>query len=264
MFLFLLTFLASYSLVNSETYAQEPIGGYYYCGWNLPVSSGFPYCGAVDSHCEVGFTTGDACEGIESEVECNTAGSDPNPCVPTDQPKGWRCDPGVQQCFECTLDEEGCVATDEDACWESCVFSGGNTYSCNPDGLGCVTVTGLGGDFTDPAVCESTCVPPQTSNTEIKCTSGGIEGIDSAIGCIPIGVDVALWRFMIRWAIGIASGISFLLILYAGFLLITSSGHPGKIQAGKELLISAITGLILLIFSVWLLRVIGADILGLF
>jgi hypothetical protein len=95
-------------------------------------------------------------------------------------------------------------------------------------------------------------------------TDDGLAGIYSAIGCIPIETNPALWKFILRWAIGIAGGIAFLLILYAGFLLITSAGHPKKIQAGKELLISAITGLILLIFAVWLLRIIGADILGIF
>ena len=60
---------------------------------------------------------------------------------------------------------------------------------------------------------------------------------------------------------GIGGGIAFLLILVAGFMIITSQGSPDKIQAGKELLTSAIAGLLLIIFSVFILELIGVDIL---
>jgi len=52
------------------------------------------------------------------------------------------------------------------------------------------------------------------------------------------------------------------LILYASFIFITSQGDKYKVIAGKELLTAAIAGLVFLILSVFLLRVIGVDILG--
>jgi len=52
-------------------------------------------------------------------------------------------------------------------------------------------------------------------------------------------------------------------MLYAGFMVMTASGNPERLKAGQELLTSAIAGLILLIFSVFILRFIGVDILGL-
>lgn len=66
-----------------------------------------------------------------------------------------------------------------------------------------------------------------------------------------------------RWSVGIGGGIAFLLIVYAGFLIMTSAGNPERLKAGQELLTSAISGLILLILSIFVLRFIGIDILGL-
>lgn len=85
--------------------------------------------------------------------------------------------------------------------------------------------------------------------------------IDTAIGCIPIEQQ-GMITFLLRWAIGIAGGIAFILIIIASFQIMTSQGDPKRLQAGKELLSSAIMGLILLIFSAFILRVIGVDILG--
>jgi hypothetical protein len=72
-----------------------------------------------------------------------------------------------------------------------------------------------------------------------------------------------LLSFILKWAIGIGGGIAFLLMLYAGFMIMTASGDPERLKAGQELLTSAIAGLILLIFSIFILKFIGIDILGL-
>lgn len=95
--------------------------------------------------------------------------------------------------------------------------------------------------------------------------SGGCETdeVNTAIGCIPISDTSALIGFILGWAIGIGGGIAFLLILFAGFQIMTSSGNPDRLKAGQELMTSAIAGLILLIFSVFILKVIGVDILNL-
>jgi hypothetical protein len=104
-------------------------------------------------------------------------------------------------------------------------------------------------------------VPQLVFAQDITCDGG--KGIDTAIGCIPFTTESGLFTFILGWAIGIAGGIAFLLIIVAGFLYITSAGDPKKVQAAKELLTAAITGLLFLIFSAFILRVIGVDILGL-
>ena len=50
--------------------------------------------------------------------------------------------------------------------------------------------------------------------------------------------------------------------VYAGFMIMTSRGDPGRLKAGQELLTAAIAATIMMIFSVIILRLIGVDLLG--
>jgi len=128
---------------------------------------------------------------------------------------------------------------------------------------------------------EDCCTTGEQCETGLVCASGvcalerskqqlganplcpGENSIDTAIGCIPIGNTNEFIGFILRWAIGIGGGIAFLLIVFAGLQIMTSAGNPERLQAGRELLTSAIAGLILLVFSVFILRIIGVDILKL-
>jgi hypothetical protein len=87
-------------------------------------------------------------------------------------------------------------------------------------------------------------------------------GLNTAIGCLSFSSETSLASSFIRWGIGIGGGIAILMIIYAGFIITTSSGDPKRLQGGKEILGAAIGGLILLIFSVFILRLIGVNILG--
>lgn len=83
----------------------------------------------------------------------------------------------------------------------------------------------------------------------------------TAIGCIETN-PTGFIKTLLTFAIGVAGGIAFLLILLGGFQMMTSAGNPERLNAGRELVTSAITGLLLIIFSIFLLKVIGVDILG--
>lgn len=85
----------------------------------------------------------------------------------------------------------------------------------------------------------------------------------TAIGCIPTDFSLILKDYVFVNGLGIAGGIAFLYFLYGVFLIITSSGVAEKITEGREIIISALSGLLLIIFSIFLLRVIGVDILRL-
>ena len=136
---------------------------------------------------------------------------------------------------------------------QCCNLAGGPPNSCQT-GLICQNNVCV----DDP---NSNISPPQRGNV-IANDSSPLKGdcIDTAIGCVPIE-EQGFVTFLLKWAIGIASGAAFILIVIASFQIMTSQGDPKKLQAGKELLTSAIMGLLLLIFSVFILRIIGVNIL---
>jgi len=96
--------------------------------------------------------------------------------------------------------------------------------------------------------------PPVCARTEIE----------TAIGCVPFDLPQRTAAFFLSWGLGIGGGLAFLTLLYAGFLFATSTGDPKKLDEAKGIFISAISGILFLVFSVFLLRFIGVSVLGLF
>ncbi len=91
------------------------------------------------------------------------------------------------------------------------------------------------------------------------CMSDGT-GVWTALGCIQTNPSQFIGSIL-GIGIGIGGGIAFLLILFGGFQILTSAGNPEKLNAGKELATSAIAGLLIIIFSIFILRLIGVTIL---
>lgn len=91
-------------------------------------------------------------------------------------------------------------------------------------------------------------------------TTGGDVGVSTSLGCIPVEADKFV-AWLLPFVFGIAGGISFLLMVYGFFLMTTSSGDPKAIQGAQETITSAITGLLICIFALFILRLIAVDIL---
>jgi hypothetical protein len=83
----------------------------------------------------------------------------------------------------------------------------------------------------------------------------------TAIGCVDT-TPVGLMKKLLTFSLGIAGGIAFLMILLGGLQIQTSAGNPERMNAGREIIEGAVIGLLLIIMSVFILRVIGVDILG--
>lgn len=87
-----------------------------------------------------------------------------------------------------------------------------------------------------------------------------IHAVPTALGDIPTDpTDFVAW--VLARAIGIGGGLAFALMLFGAYQLITSAGDPKKVQEGKEKITSALSGLLFIIFSLFLLKLIGVDIL---
>lgn len=85
-------------------------------------------------------------------------------------------------------------------------------------------------------------------------------GIWTAVGCIPSNPESVITTVI---SIGLAAGggIVLIMILVGSFMLSVSQGDPNKTKEAKEIITSAIIGLLFVIFSVTILQFIGVSIL---
>jgi hypothetical protein len=88
-------------------------------------------------------------------------------------------------------------------------------------------------------------------------------GLYTAIGCIPLNFSNFITNFILQIGIGIAGMASLLCIIYSAFMIQFSQGDAEKLQTAREQLVSCVIGLLLIIFSIFILRFIGKDILRL-
>jgi hypothetical protein len=86
--------------------------------------------------------------------------------------------------------------------------------------------------------------------------------IDTALGCLPYERTEFIMT-LLRFLVGLAGSIALVIMLIATIQIMTAAGDAKKLQSGRDLFFSAVTGLLFLIFSVSLLRIFGADILKL-
>lgn len=87
-------------------------------------------------------------------------------------------------------------------------------------------------------------------------------GVLTAIGCIPTTPQVLI-QGILGVTAGIGGGIALLLMVLGAFRMITSAGNPETIKGGREQFVNAVIGLLFVLFSVTILKIIGIDILNL-
>ena len=220
-------------------------------------------CGSLNQTC-VGpaGTQGGCCSGLVCQVYAGggqnlKCQNPPNPIT------GYYCETSGLQCLPCHSGDSnsGCNPpqyNNFNSCHAACAGQIPVRFRCNNGQC----VEDQNGQYPDIGTCAQNC--SSNPNADLWCPGFENEKLNTAIGCIPIlTTKEAFLSFVLKWAVGIGGGIAFLLIIYAGFMIMTSAGNPERLKAGQELLTSAISGLILLIFSVVILKIIGVDILGL-
>lgn len=119
-------------------------------------------------------------------------------------------------------------------------------------------------DIDDPEPFELCKQLPADSPARAECErcrdNADGSGVWTAVGCINAepGPVVAT---LVRIGLSLGGGIAILMILSAGFMFTTSQGDPNKTKEAKELMQSAVIGLLFIIFSVTILQFIGVTIL---
>ncbi|QQG44513.1 MAG: hypothetical protein HYW86_01180 [Candidatus Roizmanbacteria bacterium] len=113
-------------------------------------------------------------------------------------------------------------------------------------------------------LCEKIVSPDEKKQCK-ACIIGGTAntkaGIWTAIGCVRGDLSSFIQDTVLSWGLRLAGLIALLCIIYSAFRLQVSRGNPEAIKKAQEMLTSCIMGLLLIIFSVFILRIIGVDIL---
>lgn len=89
---------------------------------------------------------------------------------------------------------------------------------------------------------------------------GNPEGLWTAVGCISTN-PTEMIKQGVFIGISIAGGVGMISIIIAGFLYSISTGDPKRTTQAKELMTSALIGLLFIVFSVTILRFIAGDLM---
>ncbi len=92
-----------------------------------------------------------------------------------------------------------------------------------------------------------------------NCAQGG--GLWTGMGCIPLEIGSFITDFLLGTMVGFAGIIALLCIIYSAFMMQTSQGNPEKIKKAQANLTACVSGLLLILFSIFILRLIGINIL---
>jgi len=103
------------------------------------------------------------------------------------------------------------------------------------------------------------CATTDNSN-DVEKANTDQAGVWTAIGCIK-REPTSIVQSLVKLGLGIGGGVSLIMTLAGGFLITTSQGDPKRAEQAKEMITSAIVGLLVIIFSVTILQFIGFDIL---
>lgn len=232
-----------------------------------PVQPGNCFCDLVNGsclpqqgpgYCNQGAGYLPICTPLGGGCSCTCDIPTPTSAAPTSNPQ-WAVDcnsynGGNNICPDASYANISCInhtQADNLGCARPPSDPYGN-YNCNIEGV--VGGAANGDCWCCPQVVLITYPLTPMENMSPRC---GQFGVNTAVGCIPLGDQNTFLKFVLGWAIGIAGGISLLLLIYSGFLIMTAAGDKRKLQSGKELLTAALAGIMLIVFSVFVLDFIG-------
>lgn len=93
----------------------------------------------------------------------------------------------------------------------------------------------------------------------LRCVTGN-NGVWTSFGCFGTSVS-SFTSSIFSILLSLAGFLTLLCIIISAFMLQTSSGNPERIKKARQMLTSCIAGLLLIIFSIFILRLVGVFIL---
>jgi hypothetical protein len=233
-------------------------------------------CGDPKLSCDPATNT---CQPIalKEGAGCTITPGNPFPCG---DPK-LSCDPITNTCKPIALKEGA-----------ACTTTPGNPFPCGDPKLSCDPITKtcksinakLGDDCNgaaiascgpansglvcDPATnkCKSSKSkeepppPPPPSPPCAQWNGGKCDSVGSAFGALSTAPDLFV-KSIFSILLSLSGGLALLLIMRAGYSMMTSQGKPEQLNSARDQLIAAVVGLVFLILSFVILQVIGFDIL---
>lgn len=277
---------------------KEAIDGVTPCVDNQ-ISAGQPcgYVGADTTNCEnkcpgsLYHQDGDQyiCDGLADAVECKRScqcatgkcGGSPKSCGANCLDQGnpacaapgqtleccdspaWRCWQGkCSQDPNCSTSSSTFCTPGDGKCCDSAPCVGGHCSSGSGGASGGVTLckgTGCGGDCGAGRSCnggfcsaeaDPACTPKPVDFSKYGYSGPEISNLSGLLAAI----------FNILYAIGLAIGI--FMIVKSGYALMTSQGEPNAVRTAQEDLTSAVLGILFILLSITILRVIINSLLG--
>jgi len=137
------------------------------------------------------------------------------------------------------------------------IRKGGGSFDKNPDGSLALIPDPNG---TDLQGNEETFPTPPLPCLTLSQEGGGCDTVETAIGAINTNATGFI-KSIFSLILGLSGGIALLLIIFSGYKLMAARGNPEALTEARDQLISAIIGLLFIIFSLVILQIIGVDIL---
>lgn len=163
-----------------------------------------------------------------------------------------------------------CTSAFDNGVWKckgasSCIQAGQTCSNLTPccSGLTCVTSRS---DATTESRCQQESTPTPALAPTAKeypiltppCSTGQC---NTAIGKITINDPAEFIQQIYKYVLAIAVAAAIVLLIYSGYVFMVSSGDKTRLQGARETIISAIAGLLFILFAVAILEFIGISIL---
>ena len=120
-----------------------------------------------------------------------------------------------------------------------------------------------GGDCPPVLLIITNSPPPSTGSGKNPCLDtngdGKIDTCPTAIGNIPVSLG-EFATAVLRIALGISGGIVLILMVIGSIRVMTSSGDPKNVAAGRDMIVAAVAGALFIAFSVMIMQFLGTAI----